>query len=99
MPHAEVHRKTRRWSREKPTPLTCVKPDVARDALLIPGPCRAGSCCSSPARSRGDQGPMMNRSEFRNYHGQEAARLRSLLATATTTALRARLLEQAEEHE
>ena len=42
---------------------------------------------------------MMNRLEFRNYHEREADRLRSLLATATTPALRARLLEEAEEHE
>jgi hypothetical protein len=41
----------------------------------------------------------MNQSEFRNYHEREAARLRSLLATATTPALRARLLEEAEKHE
>jgi hypothetical protein len=42
---------------------------------------------------------MLDRSEFLNYHEREAARLRSLLETATTPALRARLLEQAEEHE
>ena len=38
-------------------------------------------------------------SKLRDYHEREAARLRSLLETATTPALRARLLEQAKEHE
>lgn len=42
---------------------------------------------------------MMNISEFRNYHEREAARLRSLLEAATTPALKARLLEEAEQHE
>jgi len=41
----------------------------------------------------------MSKSEFRNYHEREVARLRSLLAVATTPALRARLLEQAQEHQ
>jgi hypothetical protein len=41
----------------------------------------------------------MNQSEFRNYHEREAARMRSLLATATTSALKARLLKEAENHE
>jgi hypothetical protein len=41
----------------------------------------------------------MTKSEFRHYHEREAARLRSLLAVATTPALRARLLGQAQEHE
>jgi hypothetical protein len=41
----------------------------------------------------------MTESEFRNYHEREAARLRSLLAVATTPALKARLAEQAVEHE
>jgi hypothetical protein len=36
---------------------------------------------------------------FRNYHEREAARLRLLLAVATTPALKARLAEQAVEHE
>ena len=40
-----------------------------------------------------------SRPEFRNYHEREAARLHSLLETATTPALRAWLLERAEEHE
>ena len=43
--------------------------------------------------------PMMSKSQFRNNHERDAARLRSLLATATTPALRARLLEEAEKHE
>ena len=42
---------------------------------------------------------MLDKSEFRNYHEREAARLRSLIETATTPALRARLLGQAEQHE
>ena len=42
---------------------------------------------------------MQSNTEFRNYHECEAAPLRSLIETATTPALRARLLEQAEEHE
>jgi hypothetical protein len=37
--------------------------------------------------------------DFRRHHGREAARLRSLAATATTEAIKARLLEEAEEHE
>jgi hypothetical protein len=41
---------------------------------------------------------MMTKSEFRDYHERVAARLRSLLPTATTAASRARLLEQAEKH-
>jgi hypothetical protein len=41
----------------------------------------------------------MNKSEFRTYHDREATRLRSLVANATTPALKARLLEEAEKHE
>jgi hypothetical protein len=41
----------------------------------------------------------MNISEFRDYHERVAARLRSVAATATTAAMKARLLQQAEEHE
>jgi hypothetical protein len=37
--------------------------------------------------------------DFRIYHEREAARLRSLIANATTPALKARLLEEAEKHE
>jgi hypothetical protein len=37
--------------------------------------------------------------DFRRHHRREAARLRSLAATATTEAIKARLLEEAEEHE
>lgn len=51
--------------------------------------------CPVPARIWSDD----EQAEFRNYHDREAARLWSLLATATTPALRARLLEEAEEHE
>jgi hypothetical protein len=41
----------------------------------------------------------MEPSAFRNYHRRKAARLRSLLTTASTPALQARLLKDAEEHE
>ena len=41
----------------------------------------------------------MNKAEFRNEHEREAIRLRNLIATATTPALKARLLEEAEQHE
>ena len=36
---------------------------------------------------------------FRNHHWREAARLRALAATATTEAIKTRLLEEAENHE
>ena len=41
----------------------------------------------------------MNRSEVRDYHERVAARLRSVAATATTAAMKARISQQAEEHE
>jgi hypothetical protein len=41
----------------------------------------------------------MDQSEFRTYHEREIARLRSLAASATTPALKARLLEEAEKHD
>jgi hypothetical protein len=41
----------------------------------------------------------MNGSEFQAYHVREAARLRRLIANATTPAVKTRLIEQAEEHE
>jgi hypothetical protein len=41
----------------------------------------------------------MKKVEFQNYHAREAARLRSLIAVATTPAVKARLTEQAEESE
>jgi hypothetical protein len=41
----------------------------------------------------------MNQSEFRTYHEREMARLRSLAADATTPALKARLLDEAEKHD
>jgi CYTH domain-containing protein len=37
--------------------------------------------------------------EFRDYHERAAARLRAVAATATTAAVRARIIEQAEQHE
>ena len=36
---------------------------------------------------------------FRGYHEREAARLRSLAASATTAPVKARLREEAEQHE
>ena len=41
----------------------------------------------------------MNKAEFRKEHEREAIRLRKLIANATTPALKARLLEEAEKHE
>ena len=41
----------------------------------------------------------MNASETREHHESEAARLRALLATATTPGMKARLTEEAEKHE
>lgn len=41
----------------------------------------------------------MGVSEFRNYHEREAARLRRLIASTTTPNVKARLIQQAEEHE
>ena len=41
----------------------------------------------------------MNRAEFRDYHEQEAMRMRSLIANATTPALKARLLEEVRKHD
>ena len=36
--------------------------------------------------------------DYRNHHRREADRLRSLAETATTEAIKARLLDEAEEH-
>ena len=44
-------------------------------------------------------GKVMRKSEAIEFHEREAARCRRLLASATTPALRARLTEQAREHE
>ena len=41
----------------------------------------------------------MDKSELRNIHEREAVRLRRLIASATTPALKARLIEEAEKHE
>jgi hypothetical protein len=41
----------------------------------------------------------MTRSEYRQQHQREAARLQSLLANATTAQMRARLLEEFNKHE
>jgi hypothetical protein len=42
---------------------------------------------------------MMDEREFRNHHERVAARLRSMAATATTSAVKRRIIEQAEQHE
>ena len=42
---------------------------------------------------------MASRSEFLEQHEREAARLRALLATATTPAMKARLMQEIERHE
>jgi hypothetical protein len=42
---------------------------------------------------------MMTEREFRNHHERVAARPRSVAATVTTSGVKARLNEQAEEHE
>ena len=44
-------------------------------------------------------GATMKQVEFQEYHQREAARLRRLIANATTPAIKSRLMEQAEEHE
>ena len=41
---------------------------------------------------------MASRSELREHHEREAARLRSLAATVTTTMMRERLLDEAAKH-
>ena len=41
----------------------------------------------------------MNKSELRNIHEQQAVRLRRLIGSATTPALKARLIEEAEKRE
>ena len=46
-----------------------------------------------------DYDTMMSRPEFLRYNEREAARLRDMLATTTTPALRARLLEAIENYE
>jgi len=42
---------------------------------------------------------LMRKSEVLEFHEREAARYRRLLANTTTPSLKARLAEQAEEHE
>lgn len=42
---------------------------------------------------------MMTRSEFRELHKRIAARLRGMAAEVSVAAVKARLIEQAEEHE
>jgi hypothetical protein len=41
----------------------------------------------------------MNQYEFLNHHEREAARLRALVANATTAALKSRLVEEAKKHD
>jgi len=54
---------------------------------------------SSRDRHSSSTAPTMNKSELREHHEREAGRLRSLAANATTSALRARLLDEAENHD
>jgi hypothetical protein len=72
---------------------------MARRASPHRGPCRTESIRYGVSPGSGWSDSVMSKSEFRNYHEREVARLRSLLAVATTPALRARLLEQAQEHQ
>ena len=55
----------------------------------------------APSRDRhpSSTAPTMNKSELREHHEREAGRLRSLAANATTSALRARLLDEAGNHD
>lgn len=55
--------------------------------------------CGGSARSLPLNGWTMTKAEFRDYHEREATRLRSLIANATTPALKARLSEEAEKHD
>jgi hypothetical protein len=59
--------------------------------------CRAGLIAGSARFYAGAR--TMNGSEFQAYHVREAARLRRLIANATTPAVKTRVIEQAEEHE
>ena len=68
-------------------------------ALHLTGwPSRAGPVVGS-ARSVCVGDATMNKAELQDHHEREAARLRRLIANATTPAIRARLIEQAAEHE
>ena len=44
-------------------------------------------------------GMMMNKSGYQAYHEREAARLRRLIENATTPAIKARLIGEADAHE
>jgi hypothetical protein len=61
---------------------------------LIAGQAGWDFCKGSPAGLRRLSGSTLN--QYRNHHECEAARLRLLLANATTPALKARLLEEVE---
>ena len=55
--------------------------------------------CGESARPRPLNGWTMTKAEFRDYHEREAMRMRSLIANATTPALKARLLEGVRKHD
>ena len=80
------------------TPLTHVKSARLRALHLTRGQAGRGSrqevrpVCFMDAS-------VMHKSEIVEFHQREAARYRRLLANATTPALKARLAEEAEEHE
>jgi len=54
---------------------------------------------NSPFDTMASDALVIGKSEVIEFHEREAARLRQLLANATTPALRARLLQQAQKHE
>ena len=61
---------------------------------------RADELDQQPQRPAGTEGRSQTAmTDFIDYHRGEAVHLRNLAASATTNAVKARLLEQAEEHE
>src|SRR4051812_50183609 len=73
---------------------------VWRAALhLIAGHAGRDRVAAVPPGPAGDFDTMMSRPEFLRYNEREAARLRDMLATTTTPALKARLLEAIENQE
>ena len=85
--------------------------EIARAKVFDPGGVERHHCetglpvCSPPYRMSYQPRrqpvllPMMTEREFRRHHEQVAARLRSTAASVTTSAMRDRIIEQAEEHE
>jgi hypothetical protein len=66
---------------------------------LIAGHAGRDRVAAVPPGPAGDFDTMMSRPEFLRYNEREAARLRDMLATTTTPALKARLLEAIENQE